>query len=287
MKIVLAVDGSDQSYFAARSLEHLAKMEKVTVLHALDVPQPAFPMVVPEVANELDRIVERKLREEGERVLKFVGSILPPHTGPVTKRTEVGKPAEMILNVAEEVKADMIVLGARGLGPVKELLLGSVSHRIVTYAPCPTLLVNRALASLRHILLPLQGPGDAHAAIKFLATKPFKEAGEVKVLCAIPYVFSTWPPDASVHDSLTNAIVKSTQNFVDEVVSRLIAHGYRATGIVSKDPPASAILQEVETSKPDLTLMGSRGLKGIARFLLGSVSHTILHRAPCPVLIFR
>jgi nucleotide-binding universal stress UspA family protein len=287
MKIVLAVDGSDQSYFAARALEHLAKLEKVTVLHAIDLPLPSFPTIVPEVANELDRMAERKLREEGERVLRSVASILPPHTGPVSKRLEAGKPAEMILNVAEEVKAGMIVLGARGLGPVRELLLGSVSHRVATYAPCPALIVNRALVSLNHVLLPVQGPDDAKAAVKFLATKPFKEVGEVRVLSAIPYVFSTWLPDASVQDSLINAIVKNVQSFVDEVVSRLIAQGYRATGMVSKDPPTSAILQEVETSKPDLILMGSRGLKGVARFLLGSVAHAILHRAPCPVLIFR
>ena len=55
MRIVLAVDGSDQSYFAARALEHLAGADKVTALHVLDVSQPIYPAVVPEVAVEAIR----------------------------------------------------------------------------------------------------------------------------------------------------------------------------------------------------------------------------------------
>ena len=287
MKILLAVDGSDQSYFAARALEHLRQAAPITALHALDVPYPAFPMVMPEVAGELYTVTEKRLREEGERVLKFVRSVLPPKTASVATRLEVGKPAELILAVAEEEKADLIVLGARGLGAVQELLLGSVSHRVVTHAPCPTLVVNKPLASLSHVLLPLQGSDDAEAAIRFLVAKPFRETVEVKVLSAIPYAFSVWPPDVSVADSMGNELVKNTQRFVDDVVAHFVSHGYRAKGLVSKESPASAILQEAETGKPDLILMGSRGLKGLSRFLLGSVSHAILHRAPCPVLIFR
>lgn len=286
MRIVLAVDGSDQSYFAARALEHLKQADKITALHILDVPPPAFPMVMPEVANEIEKIVEQRLREEGERVLKFVSSILPPHTGSVSKRLEVGKPSEMILSVAEEEKADMIVLGARGLGPVKELLLGSVSHRVLVHAHCPVLIVNRAMVSLSRILLAVQGPEDAAAAVKFLASRPFKELGEVTVLSAEPYAQPTWPA-GSPGKSLSDDFFKVTERFVGDVAGRLVALGYRATPVVRTEGPGAAILKHVETTRPDLVLMGSRGIGGVSRFLLGSVSHAVLNRAPCPVLIFR
>lgn len=287
MRIVLAVDGSDQSYFAARALEHLKQADKIIALHALDVPYPAFPMIVPEVANELDQMAERKLREEGERVLKFVRSILPPKTAAVSSRLEIGKPSEMILSVAEEEKADLIVLGARGLGMVKELLLGSVSHRVLAHAHCPTLIVNRALVSLSHVLLPVQGPEDAEAAIRFLTTKPFKNPGEITVLSTEPFAQSPWLVGAAVADSVTRQIRQSAERFVGDVAVRLVALGYRATGVVRTEAPGAAILQHAETTKPDLILMGSRGLGAVSRFLLGSVSHAVLNRAPCPVLIFR
>ncbi|MBI3809899.1 MAG: universal stress protein [Nitrospirae bacterium] len=287
MRIVLAVDGSDQSYYAARALEHLKQADKITVLHALDVPYPAFPMVMPEVAGELYAVTEKRLREEGERVLKFVVSILPPKTATVSTRLESGRPAEIILSVTGEEKADMIVLGARGLGLVKELLLGSVSHRVLAHAPCPTLIVNRALVSLSHILLPLQGPEDAEAAIRFLTTRPFKEPGEVTVLSTEPFAQSPWLVGASVAESVTQQIRQSAQRFVEDTAARLTALGYCATPVVRTEAPGAAILTHAETTKPDLILMGSRGLGGVSRFLLGSVSHAVLNRAPCPVLIFR
>jgi len=287
MRIVLAVDGSDQSYYAARALEHLKQADKITVLHALDVPYPAFPMVIPEVAGEIYTVTKKRLREEGERVLKFVASILPPKTASVSSRFETGRPAEMILSVADQEKADMIVLGARGLGLVKELLLGSVSHCVLAHAPCPTLIVNRALVSLSHILLPLQGPEDAEAAIRFLTTKPFKNPCEITVLSTEPFAQSPWLVGASVADSVTRQIRQSAERFVGDVAARLVVLGYHATGVVRTDAPGAAILLHAETTNPDLILMGSRGLEGVSRFLLGSVSHTVLHRAPCPVLIFR
>ena len=287
MRIVLAVDGSDQSYYAARALEHLKQADKITTLHALDVPYPAFPMVMPEVAGEIYTVTEKRLREEGEKVLKFVASILPPKTAEVSSRLESGRPAEMVLAVAEEEKADMIVLGSRGLGPVKELLLGSVSHRILAHATCPTLIVNRALESLRHILLPVQGPEDAEAAIRFLATKPFQNPGEITVLSTEPVAQSPWLVGASVAESVTQQIRQSAQRFVEDTAARLTALGYHATPVVASDAPGAAILKQAEAANPDLILMGSRGLEGVSRFLLGSVSHAVLNRAPCPVLIFR
>ncbi len=46
------------------------------------------------------------------------------------------------------------------------------------------------------------------------------------------------------------------------------------------------IVHEAEKLRPDLIMMGSRGRQGLTRFVLGSVSHAVLHQAPCPVLVF-
>ena len=286
MRIVLAVDGSDQSYYAARALEHLKQADKITALHALDVPCPVFPMVMPEVANEIERIAEQRLREEGERIMKVVVSILPPKTPTVSTRLETGKPAEVILSVAGEEQANMIVLGARGLGPVKELLLGSVSHRVLAHAPCPVLIVNRAMVSLSRILLPVQGPEDAEAALRFLTAKPFKSPGEITVLSAEPYAQPVWPVGPP-NKPLADDLFKITERFAGDIAAKLVALGYRATPVVRTEAPGAAILRHAATTKPDLIMMGSRGFGGVSRFLLGSVSHAVLNRAPCPVLIFR
>src|SRR5687767_14643667 len=140
MKTLLAVDGSENANAALRALKYFSPAEQLILLHALDVPRPAYPMMVPEVTEELYREVERNMRENGERLLDRAVSLLAPENGPITKRLRIGSPSEVIVATAEEEKVDLIVMGARGFGPIRERLLGSVSHRVLTLAPCAKLI---------------------------------------------------------------------------------------------------------------------------------------------------
>ena len=202
MKTLLAVDGSDNAYEAVHAMKYLARAEELTLLHALDVPRPAYPMMVPEVAEELYRSLEQSMREDGERLLGRVQSLLPMHAGPSTKQLRIGSPAEVIVATAEEQQADLIVIGARGLGPIKERLLGSVSHRILTLAPCATLIVNSPVKAMKNILLPLQGLSDAEAAIRFLQLKPFHDPAELTLLTVLPSTQPPWPVEAAAAETL-------------------------------------------------------------------------------------
>ena len=285
MKTVLAVDGSDNSYEAVHALKYFARVDQLTLLHALDVPRPAYPMMLPQVAEELYKTVEQSMREDGERLLDRVQSLLPMHAGPSTKHLRIGSPAEVIVSTAEEQKADLIVMGARGLGPVKERLLGSVSHRILTLAHCATLIINGPVKAMKQILLPLQGPFDAEAAIRFLQLKPFHDAIEVSLLTVLPSTQPPGPADAAASTAAAEILEEQTE-YIDGVAERLRAIGYKAHGVALLGTPSTMILQEAATLRSDLILMGTRGRQGITRFVLGSVSHAVLHKMPCPVLAF-
>lgn len=288
MRILVAVDGSDESFHALRALGHLTRAEKLVVLNVLDVPRLAYPMGgEPRVLEDFSLSIQQAMREDSERLLERVASLLPMNTGPVSKQLETGTPAEAILAAAEKEKAGLIVLGSRGLGPVKELLLGSVSHRVVTHASCPTLVVNRPMRSLRRILMAVQGPEDAAVLTKFLAAKPFKEAVEITVVTVLPAAQPLFPAGFSKIDELIEKSVVGARAFVEETAAALSKLQYNAKGYMLMGAPALAILQEASASDPDLILMGSHGRRGVTRFLLGSVSHTVLHRAPCPLLIVR
>jgi len=248
----------------------------------LDVPRPAYPMMLPQVAEEHYKTLEQRMREDGERLLNRVQSLLPMHAGPSTKHLRIGSPAETIVSMAEEQKADLIVMGARGLGPVKERLLGSVSHRILTLAHCATLIVNGPVKAMKQILLPLQGPFDAEAAMHFLQLKPFHDAVELTLLTVLPSTEPPWPGDAAA----ATEILEEQAAYIKSVAERLRAIGYQAHGVAVVGTPATVILQEVTTLRSDLILMGTRGRQGITRLVLGSVSHEVLHKMPCPVLVF-
>jgi nucleotide-binding universal stress UspA family protein len=286
MKTLLAVDGSDNAYEAVHAMKYLARAEELTLLHALDVPRPAYPMMVPEVAEELYKSLEQSMREDGERLLDRTQSLLPMHAGPSTKQLRIGSPAEVIVSTAGEQHVDLIVMGARGLGPIKERLLGSVSHRILTLAPCATLIVNGPVKAMKNILLPLQGLSDAEAAIRFLQLKPFHDPVEITLLTVLPSTQPPWPVEAAAAETLEKQALQSARGYIDSVTERLRALGYQAQGIAVLGTPSAMILQEATTLRSDLILMGTSGRQGITRFVLGSVSHAVLHKMPCPVLTF-
>ena len=285
MNTLLAVDGSDNSYEAVHALKYFARAEQLTLLHALNVPRPAYPMMLPEVAEEIYKTLEQSMREDGERLLNRVQSLLPTHAGPSTKHLRIGSPAEVIVSMAEEQKTDLIVMGALGLGPFKERLLGSVSHRILTLAHCATLIVNGPVKAMKQILLPLQGPFDAEAAIRFLQLKPFHDAVELTLLTVLPSTEPPWPGDAAAAAASTE-ILEEQADYIEGVAERLRAIGYQAHGVAVVGIPSTMILQEATTLRSDLILMGTRGRQGMTRFVLGSVSHAVLHKTPCPVLAF-
>jgi nucleotide-binding universal stress UspA family protein len=285
MKTLLAVDGSDNSYEAVHALKYFARAEQLTLVHALDVPRPAFPILLSKMAEDHYKSLEQSMREDGERLLDRVQSLLPLHAGPTTKHLRIGSPGEVIVSMAEEQKADLIVMGARGLGPIKERLLGSVSHRILTLAPCATLIVNGPVKAMKQILLPLEGPSDTEAAIRFLQLKPFHDAIEVSLLTVLPSTQPPGPADAAAATAAAEILEEQTE-YIEGVAERLRAIGYQAHGVAVLGTPSAVILQEATTLRSDLILMGTRGRQGITRFVLGSVSHAVLHQTPCPVLAF-
>ena len=285
MRILLAIDGSEQSYEAARALAHLAAPERLIVLHALDVPKPAYPMMVPEAAQDLYRIVEGDMREEGERLLSRAASILPEGVGPVENRLEIGTPAEVIVSSAERERIDLVVMGARGLSPTKEIVFGSVSHRVATHASSAVLTVPSPMPALRTVLLAIEGREDADRAIAFFIMKPFKHAVAVDVLTVLS--LPSGPSQTAASESMKDVAFRSAQRFAEDIAARLSTVQCCAVPVTKMGSPAATILQHAEDLRPDLIMVGSHTGTTLSRFLLGSVSHKILHTSRRPVLIIR
>lgn len=285
MKTLLAVDGSDNANEAVRTLQYFS-IDHLVVLHALDVPKPAYPMMVPEVAAELYQELEQSMRGDAERLLDRTVSLLPPHTGPVTKMIRVGSPAEVILTAAEEEHIELIVMGARGLGPIKERVFGSVSHRILTAAPCAKLIVSRPVKRMQKVLLPLRSASDTDDALRFLRLKPFRQPVELSLLSVLPRVQPSWGTAALAAEPLQARELENAQLFLKSTVNQLERMGYSARWHVLVGTPIESIVEQAQRQGVDLILMGSRGRQGVLRLMLGSVSHAVLHSAPCPVLVF-
>ena len=143
-KILVATDGSN---LAGKSLDFALDLAKkysaeVTILTVVDLPSNSFwaqgttfaPISSQKYLEKLE-IFHKKILTEAAKKAKATAKIS------VTKRLSNGRPAEKIIEVAKEGSFDLIVMGSRGLGGIKEFFLGSVSDRVADEAPCPVLIV--------------------------------------------------------------------------------------------------------------------------------------------------
>lgn len=142
-KILLATDGSESSLKAARIAGELASLQQdaqVIVLYVAHVPRAYYATdefgnkVTPEVPMDV------LIRRTGEPILRKTVSALGLPESQVVTEVQVGEPAEEIVDYARLEEVDLIVMGSRGLSPIKELLLGSVSDKVLRTAPCPVLI---------------------------------------------------------------------------------------------------------------------------------------------------
>ena len=287
MRIVVGVDGSPCSTSSVQALAHFTPPEELTLVHALHLPDFSYPMITPELRTEAQIAVEALLRQEGEAILDEAQTHLPADFPHVQRVHQIGHPVDVIVEMSRSARSNLLIVGARGLGPVKELILGSISHRVMMHAPCSTMIIKSPLPQLRKILLPIEGREDAEAALQFLALQPFRPPVEVEVFTVWPQPQLSWPTTVGQSDLLEIQAIEEARERMKSITDRLIQMNVLCQANVGIGDPAFAILEQAKASQSDLIMMGTHGRGGLSRFLMGSVSHAVLHQASCAILIVR
>jgi len=136
-EILLAVDGSEHALNAARMASDLARAMHTRILRIV-VAFERIPSYLGE--PNMQAAIQNRLKEAEEVLQKAVQAVGNVSAEIRTESIE-GDPAEAILEVAKTHKSDVIVIGARGVGRLTGLLLGSTSQKVVAHAPCPVLIV--------------------------------------------------------------------------------------------------------------------------------------------------
>jgi nucleotide-binding universal stress UspA family protein len=144
MKVLVATDGSDLSVTAAhRAFELLGTPTDVTVLAVLtEVPGDDAGGFEGPAQSPLEE------RQEWENETKAAqgalrATLAEVHGANVVTRVEVGDAGPMIVWVAQQIGADVVVVGSHGRGALKRLVSGSVSEHVVHHSPCPVLVVRQ------------------------------------------------------------------------------------------------------------------------------------------------
>lgn len=139
--IVAAYDGSETGEQALKQAIQLAKLTpdaKLTVAYSKYRPPMNFPYYgIPSMAE-----IEAKLQEYDDAVLEKAQELIKDLPDAAVK-VYMGSPALSILECADENGADLIVIGSRGLGTFKGMMLGSVSSYVAQHAKIPVLIVKQ------------------------------------------------------------------------------------------------------------------------------------------------
>jgi len=137
-KILLAVDGSENARRAAETAVGLVKdlgESSLTVVYvSTDLPSQSK---IVKANFDVHAILMENANAAAGHTLDLIRDTGLPHTLEVG----MGDPASEILSTADKIRADLIIIGSRGLGTLKGVVLGSVSQKIAQLADCPVMIV--------------------------------------------------------------------------------------------------------------------------------------------------
>ena len=133
-KILIAVDGSEVSYRALHAALFLS--EKLRSIHVMENVPPVYI----ESQKVLDELLEAR-KNESQKILDECSLIATKKGITLTTNLLEGNPASTILEFSQSEKYDVIIIGSSGIGKFKELILGSVSSKVIHHSTCPILLI--------------------------------------------------------------------------------------------------------------------------------------------------
>src|SRR5215210_1552659 len=282
-KILLATDGSEDAAQATEAASDLAaksgsELHVVHVWH--DVPGPYRR-----------GFVKRELRRQGQEILEEQIRKIESAGGTVKEaHPREGRTSNESIELRDELGVGLLVVGSRGLGTVRRILMGRHSEEIVHRAHVPVLVVRRGGSAWppSRVVIGEDFSDDAKKAGEFGASIAALYEADAVLIYAHPDMPEVPPGEA--RDAAVQELGDMRERDKDRLESRAEELeeilGSRPEIRMSDGYPAAVILEAAqEEAKPPLVAVGSQGLAGSRRTRLGSVSTKVVTAAPGPVLV--
>jgi nucleotide-binding universal stress UspA family protein len=296
MRVLLAYDASAGAEEAVALLAGM-RWPPGSAVRVVGVVEPSAALVPvapftpgrlvssPEIEHQ---IVDHLESELARAVRRLEGSGLAAE-GDVLR----GRPATVLIDEAQRFTADVLVAGSRGHGPIASLVLGSVSAELVDHASIPVLVARRSEA--KRILFASDGSPSSSHAEDVLGRWLIFDNATIRVL-SVAEVIRPW--HTGIAPTMYRQVVESYAKDLDaaktehdaiarDAADRLATGARAADARLRVGDAAAEIIEEATSWEADLVVMGSRGLTGVSRVLLGSVARNVLQGSPSSVLVVR
>jgi nucleotide-binding universal stress UspA family protein len=267
-RILVGTDGSDRAEEAAGRAAQLASVAgaSLDVVYVIDTGRPHD---------------DAEMESRAESALQRAAEAIPTGSVPASTRVVVGHPAEALLEEAAHRGADVICVGPdSGLlgGTVR---IGRVAAHVLRHARCSVLVGRHAGPTFPASILCGVDGSDSSVETAGIAARIAVVAGaELRLQHVVP-VFEGDEREWTVDDD------EPDPPEIESAAQAARAVGIRPIRTRAFGRPEYAILEAAEREGADLVVLGSRGLSGVTRMLLGSVSEYVATHGHCSVLVAR
>ena len=300
-KILVAVDFSDHSNVALEQALHIAahRSDAEIVLLWVDAVDDADDVGLAPTGelsrrphgNDDSRSDHNDHRRTARDQLDRLADRVRGRDVAVQVRVASGYPDEVIVATADELAADLVVVGTRGLTGFTRFLLGSVAEKVVRMSSSNVLVARAEPKPFARLLVATDFSSASEHALQ-VALALAAPGAQIDILHA--WQFPTGVRGARTPDPSEGPLADLRR----DVISRIAKRGADLTRRYSSSSQtleftnlfgaAGAVIHErLESNLYDLVAMGTHGHRGFRRFLLGSVAEATVRHAPCSVLVTR
>jgi nucleotide-binding universal stress UspA family protein len=293
--VLFATDGSRDAAGAQQLLQSLplplgSRIHIVSVVIDWTPAPVAFgEMPAPDWLAIREQEVQR-----AEEVVRAAAAFLAREGLSLTSGVLHGEPAHQILGAAEDLPADLIVVGTAGLTGLEGFVLGSVARNVAKHAGCPVLVGRAPRHGLRRVVVAVDESEHAAHAAEFAGRLPLPAETAFTVTHVVrpygPYP-GLVPSDPAGFQAEVEEVRRRHRHHAEEFVAgtarKLEPSGRRVTTVVREGDPAGEVLKLAEEQEADLIVAGARGVSLIQGLFVGSVADRLLKAARCSVLLVR
>jgi nucleotide-binding universal stress UspA family protein len=296
-RMLIPLDGSKTAEKVLPDTRFLASKLKLAVelLAVIDLVEVAARMP-PDKARFLNTMAEKAVHSS-EQYLKGIAATFP---GVQVKCTvEKGNPADIIIEKAAADKGAFISMATHGHSGIERWLIGSVAEKVLRGATNPLLLVKateeaktEGEATLRSVVVPLDGSELAETVLPTVAELAKQLKLEVVLFRAFTIPYTAYVPLEGYAPPVDHELIEAVRDEVAAYLEKKAAV-VRQMGVVkvsytAKEGFAADEIISLARKTPDnLIAMCSHGRSGVKRWVLGSVTETVVRHSGDPVLVLR
>jgi nucleotide-binding universal stress UspA family protein len=307
MKLVVGYDGSEAADAALDDLARagLPDTGQALIVAASDVWPQGEPALGPSATRAPTWLapVLRDARAKVERERDNVRAMAAAAKGRLAGilpgwRLEydavLNSPRRAIVSRADSFGADLVVVGSRGRSGLAQLILGSVAQSVLTHAHC-SVRVGRAHRTGDQrpvkILVGIDGSVGSATAVLAVTMRKWPAGSQARVVAVVDLAVETTVPAAAFAATDAPNVEETPQDWIleaaQQVSQELKDAGLDASPQVCQGDPKRVLVEQADGWDADCIFVGASGIRGVERFLLGSVSSAVGARAHCSVEVVR